>query len=116
MRFAKILEVICFLAWFLVALLVDAVLNAWVMSALWRWFAAPQYGAGPTLGAWFGVALIARLILRNEADEDHALKQLQDTEDLSLAGVIKKSLWSWAGVLFTLGVAWCLGTALHWIR
>ena len=113
MRFAKILEALCFLAWLLVALLVDALLNAWAMSKLWHWFAAVQYGEGPQLGVWFGVAIIARLMLRNENDE-RTLKR--DDDAPSLGGVIKKSLWSGAAILFTLGAAWCIGSMFHWVR
>lgn len=116
MKFAKLLEALCFLAWFLIVILIDAVLNAWAMSELWRWFAAPQYGAGPQIGAWFGITIVARLMLHGEADEERMLRRLQDDDAPSLWGMIKKSLWNWGNVLFMLGVAWCLGSALHWIR
>jgi len=114
MKFAKILEALCYLAWLLVALLGDALLNAWAMSRLWHWFAAAQYGAGPQLGVWFGVAIIARLMLRHEDDVERTIKA--DDDAPSLGGVIKKSLWSWAAILLTLGVAWGIGSMFHWVQ
>jgi hypothetical protein len=114
MKFAKILEALCFLAWLFIALLGDAVLNAWAMSKLWHWFATAQYGEGPQLGVWFGVAIISRLMLRHEDDVERFLKT--DDEAPSLWGVIKKSLWGWAAILLTLGVAWGIGSTFHWVR
>jgi hypothetical protein len=115
MKFAKILEALCFLAWLPVALLVNVLLNAWAMSKLWHWFAAVQYGEGPQLGAWFGVAVIARLMLRNENDVQRALKK-DDDDAPSLWGIIKKSLWGWAAILFALGTAWGIGSMFHWVQ
>lgn len=114
MKFAKILEAFCFLAWLLIALLVNALLDAWAMSKLWSWFAAVQYGEGPQLGVWFGIAIIARLMLRNEDDEERALKK--DEGFPSLGDAIKKSLWGWAALLFTIGVAWSIGSMFHWVK
>jgi ABC-type sugar transport system permease subunit len=115
MRFAKALEVLCLIAWILFALLVNSLLQAWAMSVLWRWFAAPQYGSGPSIGAWFGLAMIANLALQGAAEEQAIRQQLREDEP-SMTSMISKSLWRWAGILFTIGVAWCLGSALHWIR
>lgn len=114
MKFAKILEALCFLAWIPVALLGDVVLNAWAMSKLWHWFAAVQYGEGPQLGVWYGVAIIARLMLVRKDDVERALKV--DDDAPSLWGVIKKSLWGWAAILLMLGVAWSIGSMFHWVR
>src|SRR5262249_11345254 len=116
MRFAQILELLCFLAWIIVAVLVDAFLNAWAMSQLWHWFAAAQYGAGPTLSAWFGLAVIARLAIQGEADKESILKQLKNDDAPSLKKVVWESRASWSNVLFTILLAWGLGSALHWIR
>jgi hypothetical protein len=113
-KFAKILEALCLLAWLLIALLGDALMNAWAMSKLWNWFAAVQYGEGPQLGVWFGVAIIARLMLHNEDDKERALKKEDDIP--SLGDAVKKSLWGWAALLFTLGVAWGIGSMFHWVK
>jgi hypothetical protein len=37
-------------------------LRAVVYRLLWGWFLAAQYGAGPTLAAWFGIGLLMSML------------------------------------------------------
>lgn len=117
MKFAKILEVLCILAWFVLTLLSNALLEAWALSKLWYWFVAAQYGEGPQLGVWFGIASIAGMLLHNEASEKLALKELKedDPDYQSLWTASRKTLRGWAIRLITLGVTWCVGLMFHWV-
>ena len=96
-------------AWIAISTLVSALLNSWTMATLWRWFAAVQYGSGPSLGAWFGLAVIARLALQGVPD-------FQSAADTPWSKVVKNKVMAWLFVLFTLGVAWCVGAVVGWIR
>lgn len=41
----------------------SALLVSWAAGTMWDWFLRPQYGAGPSAAAWFGIATIASIIL-----------------------------------------------------
>jgi ABC-type sugar transport system permease subunit len=116
-RFANLLTLVCFLAWIITSLLVTALLQSCAMAKLWSWFAAPKYGPGPSLGAWFGIALIIRMMLQGEPKKDHRGRWPWETDDdLDLWGTVRASLWIWGGILFALAAAWSMGAAVGWIR
>lgn len=41
----------------------SALLVSWAAGTMWDWFLRPQYGAGPSSAAWFGIATIAGIVL-----------------------------------------------------
>lgn len=91
---------------FLLAMLTNCVL-AWTLTKLWAWFCAVSLGAGPTIGAWWGIALIIGLIIN--ANTFHLARDErkdQDTWAKPVALVL--------GCLVLLGFAWVFGTILGW--
>lgn len=96
-------------AWIAISALVSALLDSWAMATLWRWFAAAQYGPGPSLGAWFGLATIASLALQSGPD-------FKSAADTPWSEVVKKTIMAWLLVLLALGIAWCVGAVVGWIR
>lgn len=48
--------------WFAVAVPLSTIANAYGLSCIWRWFMSAEYGRGPSLGAWFGLSIIAVLL------------------------------------------------------
>lgn len=91
-----------------VSMLFGSFLTAWLLSKLWLWFVAAQYGHGPALGTWYGLSLIGRLALYKP--ETATKENERDFEALATATV---SIW--AGELMLLGIAWCVGAALGWL-
>lgn len=59
---------------FLVCAPVCALVTAWGAGVVWDWFLLAEFGKGPSAAAWFGVSLIAGLMLhgvaRKAAPED----------------------------------------------
>lgn len=42
---------------------ISSLLATQAAELIWRWYLAPQYGAGPTTRAWFGMSALASLAL-----------------------------------------------------
>lgn len=99
-------------AWIYISSLVTSVIQAEVIHKLWAWFAARDLGSGPSVGAWFGIAAIITLIVRqaNAADDD---------KDKTLDQVIRRSvvasLGQWMGCVMLLGMAWAIGATFGWL-
>ncbi len=47
---------------FVVAAPVCAGITVYTASTLWDWFLAPQYGAGPSHAAWYGIAMLVAML------------------------------------------------------
>ncbi len=98
------------ISWIVTSALISALLNSWALSVLWRWFVAAEYGHGPSPGAWFGIATIARLAIYTLPTK----KKGERNDDLEwLVG--QQFVW-WALVLITLGTSWIVGASIGWIR
>lgn len=87
----------------------SALICAWAAGTLWDWFLRPQYGAGPSGPAWFGIATIASIVLVGP------LSRLKK-DDLD-ASIITKALGYLLGVAITMpivvGSAWIV-RAMVW--
>jgi hypothetical protein len=80
---------------------------AWTMHTLWGWFCVQSMGAGPTIGAWWGIAVIASLVISNNVV---GLKR----EETKKSHTWEKPIAVILGCLVTLGIAWVFGTVLGW--
>lgn len=98
------------IAWIAISTLASALLNAWALATVWRWFAAVQYGAGPSMGAWFELAMIARLALHG-AD----VKKSDAYKDADWGDIVLHQIVSWLLVLTSLGAAWIVGAVVGWL-
>jgi hypothetical protein len=107
-------KAIGFMVWLAVSSLLNALVQAWALRTVWRWFVAAEYGTGPSLGAWFGLASIAGVILTF-----HAVARSTDKEEDTDAAVRHATLQMvsrWIGVAFALGMLWLTGSLLGWVR
>jgi hypothetical protein len=81
---------------------------AWTLTVEWRWFLAEQYGPGPSLMSWFGLSLIAGLII-GVATVSVARKPGHDKPRNAIASMVGVGF----GAALVLGIAW-LYRALLW--
>lgn len=95
------------LTWTMIAIVISALLNSWAMATLWRWFAAAQYGHGPSMGAWFGIAAIVRLVTTHTRIKD-------PDRDASWSEIVQAQIAWWLLVLATVGTAWLVGLITGW--
>lgn len=110
-RVAKLLGWIVLTAAVFALGLFSAVVQAWCMSVVWRWFVAPQYGAGPTLAVWFGLTIILRMMI---AASTMRLKKAEP-EHSPLYDAFTDSLAIIFAFLMTLGLAWITGSIVGWL-
>jgi len=107
------MKVLGMFTWIAISSLVTALVQSWTMQCLWRWFIAREYGVGPSLGAWFGIAIIGGLTLRTQVSGGRG------REDRSADQIIKASVVAtgvrWLECLLVLAVTWCIGSVLGWI-
>jgi hypothetical protein len=94
--------------WTLGAIIIGALVNSWAMSTLWRWFVAVQYGHGPSMGAWFGLAAIARLVTTQTRVRD-------PDRDADWSEIVKAQVSWWLLVLVMVGTAWLVGIVTGWM-
>lgn len=97
----------------LVAAPITALINAWAMSTIWSWFVQPQFGAGPSSAAWYGLASIVSLVLIPAAIATTNDKNRQP--DDSLARTIALPIGLWLVALSAVAVSWVTGQILGWI-
>lgn len=91
---------------FILTMLSNCVL-AWTMHTIWDWFCVASLGQGPTMGAWWGIALIASIVIMcNTTNLQRSPTQKQDTWAKPLAITLS--------CLVTLGIAWLFGSILNW--
>ncbi len=91
---------------FVLTMLSNCVL-AWSMQTLWDWFCLTSLGQGPSIGAWWGIALIASMVL------------MYNTTNLTRSETKKSHTWERPvglvlSCILTLGIAWLFGTILGW--
>lgn len=99
------------LTWLIMTVIGSALLHSWALSKMWHWFVSAQYGAGPSMGAWFGFAAIARLTLIR-ADES---KSDEDADGV-VSRMVRATIGHWIGILLALGATWLCGTTVGWVR
>jgi len=109
----KAMKTIGVLAWLAVSSMVTALLQSWMMQCLWRWFVAREYGSGPSMGAWFGLATIAGFVVHKNA------RTKTETNHESVGEIIwrgvNETLALWLACVLILGIAWLVGSFLGWI-
>lgn len=101
------------LTWIVVSSLISALIQSWMMQCLWRWFLAHEYGHGPSMGAWFGIATIVGFVVRRNASS--TTKTEDQTLDEIIWSGIKETTGMWLGCLIILGIAWCVGSFMGWV-
>lgn len=97
------------LAWIVVSSMVSALVQSWMMQCLWRWFLAREYGHGPSMGAWFGIATIVGFVVRKNASS------VVKVEDQTVDEIVKETTTMWLACLVILGIAWCVGSFMGWV-
>jgi hypothetical protein len=98
------------ISWVVTSALISALLNSWTMSVLWRWFAAAEYGHGPSTGAWFGIGTIAYVAVGT-----YPTKKKGERSD-GLEWMVGQQFMRWSLILMTLGLSWIIGASVGWIR
>lgn len=91
---------------------VGAIVEASTFQALWSWFAASQYGSGPSLGAWFGVAVIFGVAL-NIALVNVPREKNDPTK--ILLELVTRNVEIWIGCACVLASSWITGHLLGWV-
>lgn len=80
---------------------------AWTMQTLWGWFCASSLGAGPGIGVFWGLAVIASLVIStNIINLQREPKEKSDAYAKPIGVVL--------GCLLTLAFAWLTGSILGW--
>jgi hypothetical protein len=100
-------------AWIAISSLVTALIQAAALRRLWSWFVAAEYGPGPSLGAWFGIATILGLIVGMAAPLRAADKEPAD--EMTRRAVVH-TLSRWLAYGLVLVTARLVGSALGWVR
>lgn len=87
-----------------------ALLQSFALSTLWRWFLSPQYGAGPSFAAWYGVAAIVGLLMAA------SLQRVTVTRDeRPIADAIARCVGIGIITMFVLGFTWLTGQVFGWL-
>lgn len=90
----------------------NAIAKALAASTLWSWFAASELGAGPSLGAWFGIALIFTFAM------NYAFANVKG-EKVEPDQIISKGLYLFASTAFGCGVllasSYLVGLIAGWV-
>jgi len=102
------------LVWTALAIPIGSFLEAWSASKLWSWFCSMQYGAGPSIGVWFGVLSIADLVILGVFHTKNS--KGVDKSAPEVGAVIGDSLGRWLFMGMLLVTAWGTGIVFGWIR
>jgi hypothetical protein len=92
------------------------VIEAAMLSKLWAWFVAAEYGSGPSYGAWFGISMILGTIVQTATPmRSPSGKETDDLDDL-IKKMVGKQIGLWFGCFMSLALAWVTGAAMGWLR
>jgi hypothetical protein len=90
---------------------IHALVMAGTMSKLWHWFVAPQYGDGPAYSSWYGMSIIAALMITAALSN---VTREKAEGNASVDALIRcVALWLLCGL--TLGTSWLVGMMCGWI-
>lgn len=96
--------------------IVTSLIQSAVLSKIWTWFVAFEYGPGPSMGSWFGISTILGLIVSMVLSSMIS----DDNNDKPLGEVIKKMIARWVGLWLgcacLLGICWITGSILGWMH
>lgn len=102
--------------WYCISAMISAIVQAWTMTKLWAWFVAQEYGPGPSMGAWFGIATILGFVVSMSL----VSQAKPNKEDKDWDGIIKESvgisIGKWIGCALILIISWTLGSVLGWVH
>lgn len=91
---------------FVLTMLANCVL-AWTLQTLWGWFCVESLGAGPSMGAWFGIScIVCIMFMANMQNVTRTETKKADTWARPVSIVLS--------CLLTLAIAWIFGTILGW--
>ena len=93
-----------------VLMVAHAIAMASTLRLLWGWFLSPQYGAGPSLAAWYGASTIFGLSI-GLALSGYGVKSEERTFAKSCGGIVGGMI----GMLLVIGMCWCVGSVLGWL-
>jgi Mg/Co/Ni transporter MgtE len=105
--------------WIAISSLLTALIQAAVLRRLWSWFVAGEYGPGPSLGAWFGIATILGLIIGMATTATTApprASKRDESWDEIIRQSVSHTLARWIGCGVALGMTWAIGSLLGWVR
>lgn len=88
---------------------VHALVLAGTLSKLWGWFCAAQYGSGPSYSSWFGLSLVAGVVLLG------ALSSLKRETDHGVATPLLRLAALWIIYGLVLATSWLTGLMTGWI-
>lgn len=96
----------------------SSLIQAAALGKLWFWFMAAEYGPGPSMGAWFGVASILGLILTSAqpAKSKSSDKVSDESLDTLIKDMFLKWIGTWLGIAGLLGLCWVTGLILGWLH
>ncbi len=110
------MKALAIFTWFAIASLVNALIQAAVLHRLWSWFVAHEYGPGPSLGAWFGIATILGMIVGMATPMRGRAADRTESIDETIRRGVTATVARWIGCGVALVFAWCVGSALGWVR
>ena len=94
---------------------VTSMIQATVLGKIWAWFAAAEYGSGPSKGAWFGISIILGLIISMSQSRNYDIDG-----DFSYNKYLKHTVIRWAGQWIgcacLLGLCWFTGSIFGWLH
>lgn len=108
--------VVAVLGWVVIHTLAAALVQSAVLGRLWEWFLAHEYGPGPSPGAWFGLATILNLMIGMAVPMRERIRDRSEPSGQLLRRMMTHSLASWASCGVVLGFAWCVGSAMGWVK
>ncbi len=91
---------------------IGALIEAWAASKLWAWFLSSPYGAGPSIGAWFGIMSIVDLVVRGMGRANSK----QDDAGAQGMDAVGTLIGRWVTMGILLGMAFVTGSVFGWIR
>lgn len=99
-----------YIVWLLVSFPAVAIVEAAVLQTIWRWFLAAQYGAGPALGAWFGISMVVHVMTV------HLFHRGDDYKgDTSLGDLVERTIMRILQLCMVLGFSYGIGILFHWV-
>lgn len=113
--FAFLAAIAAFVASLVGIVLVHALVMTWACSTLWGWFVAPSTGIALPSAAWFGIAMIVGLFLRQKTRRLAEKKPTDAEKEKPIRTLLLDLAAVPIGVLATVGISWCVGSIAGWV-
>ncbi len=85
---------------------INAYVTAWTLSRAWSWLIETQYGPGPKMGTWFGLSLIAGIVIRDKMPSRRDEMRSRDLIVRVLAGPVLMVLALWIARIVAQLMGW----------